>query len=99
MVIRFGTPNEIANFSKTVKLSKICRNKKKFPGFLSSLLSSNFGSLKTNMRQFGNNIFFMKNFEYLVAQSKLRTEAGHYLLFHIVQGAHHRNYTGKFSVP
>ena len=33
-------------------------------------------------------VFTLKNFEYSVENSKLRAEAGHYLLFHIVQGAH-----------
>ena len=48
LVIKFGTPNELANFSKIVKFNN---DRKKFIGFLSSLHSSNFGSLKTNMRQ------------------------------------------------
>ena len=39
LVIKFGTPNTIANFSKTVEFFKMLNTK--FLGFLSSLHSSN----------------------------------------------------------
>ena len=52
------------------------------------LHSSNFGKLNTNATQVCK-YFFTENFGNSVAESKSEAEAGHYLLFNIVQGAHH----------
>ena len=39
------------------------------------------------MRQVFKKYFYIKNFGNSVAETKLRAEAGHYLLFHIVHAA------------
>ena len=48
---------------------------------LSSLHSSNFGSLKANTRQVCKYYFYMKNFGNSVADSKLGAEASHFFSY------------------
>ena len=57
-------------------------------------------ALKLIRDKFVNNIFYMESFGNSVAESKLGAEAGHYLLFNIVQCAHHSLITvEKFQYP
>ena len=57
-------------------------------------------SLKLIRDKFVNDIFYIENFGNSVSESELGAEAGHYLLFNIVQGAHHSPITlENFQCP